>query len=104
MERSAIAVLLVCSSVLAVAAVVERDAWQGVTAAVGLAWPVALLRSGGRRRQRSAAATGRWQAERVRSVTAGERDEASAVRAVRRADPHLSLVDAVRLVRETPQA
>jgi hypothetical protein len=107
-QRVARGVLLACTAVLLVSALGQRDwVWAGLCAAV-----VALLATSGRREQAaagrrtaSAAAAAAWTPERVAEVVAqAGGDRTAAVQALRRADPALTLDDALALVPATPDA
>ena len=96
------AVLLVCAAGLLVGAVLGQDGWRialyaGLLVVLGAG---AVRRRGDAARQeRSAAAAASWTPQRVDEVVADVGgDRIAAVRALRRADPALSLVDAVELV------
>ena len=101
-QRLARVVLLVCATVLLVSAVSQRDwVWAGLCTAA-----VALLATSGRRAQAAAerraastTAAAAWTPERVAEVVAqAGGDRTAAVQALRRADPALTLTDAVALV------
>ncbi len=97
------AVLLVCAAGLLVGAVLAQQWWRVALYAgllVVLGAGAARRRGDAARQERSAAAAASWTPERVDEVLAGVGDDrTAAVRALRRADPALGLVDAVELVR-----
>lgn len=96
-------VILIVGAVTAVTAVLQARWWAAAGGVALLATGIGLLRAARTapaRRRASTAAVAEWPPERVHAVTAGIDDEVQAVRAVRRADPALGLVDAVAVVRD----
>ncbi|RJK94261.1 hypothetical protein [Vallicoccus soli] len=103
-ELVALLALLGAAVVLAVATLAAGGGWVAAVPAALVLWQLALLRRRPTRRARSAAALARWDDARVRATVCSGQDEVAAVRTVRRADPDLSLQDAVRLVRASRSA
>lgn len=97
--RKLVVVLPVLTFLLAVADVVVAQYWQAALWALLTVYLVWRARTDGRRTLASARARAAWTPDRVREATDGIDGHVPAVKALRQADPGLSLVDADRLVK-----
>lgn len=106
-ERWLLPLWLVLTAVLVVdAALSGRWAWTAAVLVLLLLLALASRHSGvkAEQAQASSAAAGHWTPERVAQTVGGAGDRhVAAVKALRQADPRLSLLDADRLVRERPR-
>ncbi len=99
LERKLGIILLVATSLLAVANLVTGQYWTAALSAAVSGYLIWRMRTDGPRKRAAAAAKARWSPERVREATAGAQGHVPAVKALREADPALSLTDADRLVK-----
>lgn len=103
-----LAVVAAFTAVLTIRSVLDRAWVVAVFAGLAVVVVVLLVRSGpvmtrAQRAERSRAAVSRCDPERVQTITADAgAEEVKAVRLLRKAEPHLSLIDAVALVRDRP--